>query len=80
MKYALVVGLVLVVFWLWRSSRQSAADDKKQPRPPSKPASLEKATEVVACQLCKVHLPRHEALTGGHGFYCSAEHRRQAGD
>ena len=80
MKYALVLGLVLVVFWLWRSTRQSAVDDKKQARPKSKPASLEKATEIVACQVCQVHLPQHDALIGSQGFYCSAEHRQQAGD
>lgn len=80
MKYALVLGLVLVVFWLWRSSRQSAVDDKKHSRTHSKPASQEKATEIVACLVCQVHLPRSEALIGGQGFYCSAEHRQQAGD
>lgn len=80
MKYALVLGLVLVVVWLWRSTRQSAADDKKQAGPHSKQTSLEKATEIVACQLCQVHLPLNEAQKGSQGFYCSAEHRQQAGD
>lgn len=80
MKYALVLGLVLVVVWLWRSTRKSAADDKKQTRNPSKTASLGKATEIVACQVCQVHLPLNEALNGSQGFYCSAEHRQQADD
>lgn len=80
MKYALVFGLVLVVFWLWRSSRQASADDKKQTPTRQKPTSLENPTEIVACQVCHVHLPRHEALTGSRGLYCSAEHRQQAGD
>lgn len=79
MKYALVFGLVLVVFWLWRSSRQASAVDKKQ-TPQKKPAVLGKATEIVACQVCQVHLPHNEALIGSQGFYCSAEHRQQAGD
>ena len=80
MKYALVFGLVLVVFWLWRSSRQASAGDKKQTQTRPKAASLEKATEIVACQVCHVHLPRTEALAGSRGMYCSAEHRQQAGD
>ncbi len=80
MKYALVLGLVLVVVWLWRSSRQSAADDKKQARAHSKKASPQETTEIVACQVCQVHLPLNEALNGSQGFYCSAKHRQQAGD
>ena len=80
MKYALVIGLVLVVFWLWRSSRQAGAGNKKQTPTSQKPTALEKATEIVACQVCQVHLPRNEALTGRRGLYCSAEHRQQAGD
>jgi len=80
MKYALVFGLVLVIFWLWRSSRQASAGDKKQPPARQKPVSLENPTEIVACKVCRVHLPRHEALTGSRGLYCSSEHRQQAGD
>jgi uncharacterized protein len=80
MKYALVFALVLVVFWLWRSSRQASAGDKKQTQTRQKPASLEKVTEIVACQVCHVHLPRHEAMIGSRGLYCSAEHRQQADD
>lgn len=80
MKYALVLGFVLVVFWLWRSSRQATRDDEKKTPPRQKPGPTTKATEIVACQVCHVHLPRSEALTGGRGLYCSAEHRQQAGD
>ena len=80
MKYALVLGLVLVVIWLWRSSRQASRGDKKRTPTTQKPTVLGKATEIVACQVCQIHLPRSEALTGRHGLYCSAEHRQQAGD
>lgn len=80
MKYALVLGLVLVVFWLWRISRQASAHNKNQAHARKKPAPLEKATEIVACRVCQVHLPRSESLSGTHGLYCSAEHRQQAGD
>ena len=80
MKYALVFGLVLLVFWLWRSGRQAGASDEKPKPAHQKPASLEKATEIVACEVCHVHLPRDEALIGRHGLYCSSAHRQQAGD
>lgn len=71
MKYALIFGLVLVVFWLWRSSRQKVS--------PARPTvRVAKTTEVVACAVCHVHLPREDAVAGKHGLYCSAAHRQQA--
>ena len=80
MKYALIIGVVLVVYWLWRSTRQVGTGNKKHPRASQNPVVPEKATEIVACQVCQVHLPRNEALIGSSGLYCSAEHRQQAGD
>lgn len=80
MKYALVLGLILIVVWLWRSSRQTRQAEKKQTSAHGQPGVLAKATEIVACQVCQVHLPRREALAGSHGLYCSAEHKQQAGD
>jgi uncharacterized protein len=72
MKYALMLGLVLLVFWLWRSSRQ------KTSAPPANRPQPARTTEVVACAVCSVHLPRAEAVAGKHGLYCSAAHRQQA--
>ena len=80
MKYALILGLVLVVFWLWRSARQAQVITKNQANARKTPASLEKVTEIVACRVCQVHLPRNDSISGAHGSYCSAEHRQQAGD
>ncbi|NQW94602.1 MAG: hypothetical protein HQ446_11355 [Polaromonas sp.] len=80
MKYALVIGLILLVFWLWRSTRQAGMDDKKPGSIRPKTDSSIKATEIVACEVCRVHLPRNEALTGSRGLYCSTDHRQQAGD
>lgn len=76
MKYLIVIVLALVVVWLWRSNRRADRQDQRSARPaagPDKPA-----TEVVACAVCAVHLPRSDALPGGRGFYCSDAHRRQA--
>ena len=77
MKYALIFGLVLVVFWLWRSSRQAIASNKDSSAKSTSGGDTE-TTEIVACALCKVHLPRAEALAGKRGLYCSSEHLLQA--
>jgi uncharacterized protein len=81
MKYALVFGLVLLVVWLWRSNRQKSVRDSNQNtahHAVSQPGKQNPATEIVACAMCKVHLPRAEALTGKLGLYCSVAHRQQA--
>jgi uncharacterized protein len=79
MKYLLVMGLVLVVFWIWRHNRETERNADAA-RPPSPPQREPAVTEMVACDLCHVHLPRSEALIGSQGIYCSEAHRRQAGD
>ena len=74
MKYLLIIGLVLVVFFLWRHNRQ--AQNRSAPR--QQPGAPAAATEIVACSVCQVHLPKSEALIGSDGIYCSEAHRRQA--
>ena len=79
MKYFLVFALVLVGLWLWRNNRRTDSRQVNQEpdRRPAHPPGL--PTEIVACDVCHVHLPRSEALTGPGGVYCSAAHRQQAG-
>ena len=80
MKYLLIFGLTMAVIWLWQGKRRSNMADKtspKKPKPQSRPRQLP-ATEIVACDVCSVHLPRTEALSSGRGVYCSDAHRRQA--
>jgi len=80
MKYLLVAALVLVVFWLWRHNREAEKKEAAAARPPSPPHQATEVTEMVACEVCQVHLPRSEALIGPRGgIYCSDAHRRQAG-
>lgn len=80
MKYLLVTALILGIFWLWRHNRQSEKDAAAPPRPPVHAPAASAVTEIVACSVCQVHLPRSEALIGGTGaFYCSQAHRREAG-
>lgn len=76
MKYLIVFVVVLVGVWFWRNNRRAELHEKKpsQPRPVSGP---KQATEVVACAVCAIHLPRPDALPGKHGMYCSDAHRRQ---
>jgi uncharacterized protein len=80
MKYLLIFGLTIAVIWLWQGKRRSALNEKKRqqkPKTQSNPRQLP-TTEIVACDVCSVHLPQTEALTSGHGIYCSEAHRRQA--
>ena len=77
MKYLIVLALVVGVFWLWRHKRQTERDAARPPsRAPS--SATHGATEMVACDVCHVHLPKSEALIGNKGIYCSDAHRRQA--
>ena len=79
MKYLLVITFALVVFWLWRHNRQVEKKAHQAPRAHSNAAEGKAITEMVACPVCNVHLPKSEALPGPDGFYCSEAHRREAG-
>ena len=81
MKYLLILVLTLAVIWLWQGKRRAARANKAR-GPKSQPAAgSEKSlatTEIIACDVCNVHLPHTETLTGRRGNYCSEAHRRQA--
>jgi uncharacterized protein len=79
MKYLLVILLVLVVFWIWRSGRPSPKKQAQPGRHREKPPEEKEISDMVACGVCHVHLPKSEALIGRDGFYCSEAHRREAG-
>jgi uncharacterized protein len=79
MKYFLVILLVVVVFWLWSNNRRIEKQQAEEARQPRQPDPKNALTEIVACDVCQVHLPRFEALIGNKGVYCSDAHRRQAG-
>ena len=83
-KYLLIIGIALVVYWLWRQGRMAEA---REARPKPTPAATTSAPrtspapqDMVACARCGLHLPRSEALADGPGgsapFYCSAAHRQ----
>lgn len=76
MKYLIVLVVVMVGVWVWRNNRRTELRDA----PPPKPRSVsgpKQTTEIVACAVCAVHLPRPDALPGKQGLYCSDAHRRQ---
>lgn len=78
MKYLFIICLMLVGIWLWRHNRQADINQINQKAAKKRPQSIPAATEIVACDVCQVHLPRSEALTGPVGVYCCAAHRQQA--
>lgn len=83
MKYALIFALLGLVFWFWRSQRLNRKNEAGGPAKSAASAASAvagPATEIVACSVCRLHLPRQEALPGQKGQYCSEAHKQLAGD
>jgi uncharacterized protein len=77
MKFLLVVLVVLIGFFIWRSNRRESIS-QKPPEPKLKPTPP--LQEMVSCAHCGVHLPRSEAVQGRRAVYCGNDHLRLAGD
>lgn len=78
MKYIVLIVVIFVVLWLVRGARVTRRDDDGRPaaRPPAPPVIQQ---EMVECPVCRVHLPRTDALPGPDGqLYCCVEHRQHA--
>lgn len=71
MKFFLVLAVVFIGVWLWRSGRQDKVTREKPPTPPE-------PQDMVSCRLCGVHFPKADAVAGRDGLYCSVEHRQRA--
>ncbi len=69
MKAILLVFVILLGVWLWRSSRPTLPR-QKQPKTGPEAQPL----DMVSCAFCSVHLPAAEAIQGNKGVYCSADH------
>lgn len=76
MKYLLVLAVVLIGFYVWRSSREGR-QPPAAPRP-EKPSSDTPSIEMVQCAHCGIHCPSTDAISGKLGVYCTAQHRREA--
>lgn len=74
MKFLLLLAIVLLLVWLWRSSRHHASSSD-QPASPTTPPDPQ---EMVRCAHCGVHLPHGDAVVGRIGLYCSREHQQLA--
>ncbi len=73
MKFLLVFAVLLIAFFLWRSSRGTP---KPPPAPGAKPGT--KVIEMASCDLCGVHCAATDLVVGRQGRYCTAQHRQQA--
>lgn len=73
MKFLLVFAVLLIGFFVWRSSRGT-------PKPPPAPRSKQgtKVIEMGSCDLCGVHCAANDLVVGRQGRYCTAQHRQQA--
>ena len=72
MKYLLLIGLLLIVFWGWRKARTQRDEHARHPasRAPEK---------MVTCAHCGVNLPISDSLPGaGNRHFCCNEHRQAA--
>ena len=81
MKYLIVLIVVFVGVWVWRSSRITARKERED--------SFQRETErqsakktIVSCAHCGLHLLQQEALAAPSSdlrqqlWFCSAEHRQ----
>lgn len=72
MKFLLLLVVVFIAVWAWRSSRLADTDQKKKPAPQPLPQ------DMVSCAQCGVHFPQADAVAGRNGLYCCIEHRQRA--
>ncbi|MBE0509097.1 MAG: hypothetical protein K0A95_06280 [Chromatiales bacterium] len=66
-----VLIIALLVWLAYRAIRGMLS--KPRPGKARRPESL--STDMVRCQHCGIHIPKHEALPRGEHYYCSPEHR-----
>jgi uncharacterized protein len=74
-KYLLLIGIVLLVAWLWRGNRRVDSESGQA----GAGGTAVQQQEMIRCPICSVHFPRSDALPGPDGrLYCCAEHRARA--
>ena len=76
MKFLVVIVVLLIAFWLWRSAREAGRADP--PPGPGTPKAEPPRLEMVRCATCGVHLPESDAVRAQADYYCSVEHLNQA--
>jgi len=78
MKYLLVLIVVMVGIWVWRSNRADARSESRSQSRRREAARDAAAVDMVGCDLCGLHCPRDDLVSGRKGVYCSTGHRNQA--
>jgi uncharacterized protein len=73
MKFLLVLVVVLIGVFAWRSSRR-----ERMPPPAPPPKGAAKVIEMASCDLCGLHCAATDLVVGRRGSYCSQQHRSQA--
>jgi uncharacterized protein len=84
MKYLVVLLVVFVGVWVWRSNRIAISKESKENQENfEREAERQQAKKtMVACAHCGVHLPQIEALAAPSAdlrsqlWFCSTEHRQ----
>jgi uncharacterized protein len=69
MKLLLMLSVVLLALWLWRSRRDSNPKNYRKSSEPEVPP-----LDMVRCTLCSVHVPVVGTVQGKKGTYCSLDH------
>ncbi|QRY81441.1 hypothetical protein JVX91_10175 [Pseudomonas sp. PDNC002] len=64
------IALFILAWWLWRKATRPA-------RPATKATGDERATPMVRCTQCGVHVPQGDALQDEQNWYCSRAHLEQ---
>lgn len=81
MKYLVMLLVVFVGVWVWRSNLIAISKDKQEDKEREAERQQAKKT-MVACAYCGVHLPQIEALAAPSAdlrsqvWFCSTEHRQ----
>jgi len=64
------VVIVVVVYLLLKNYRKQVPGEDMP----------EQAEDMVRCEHCGVHLPKHESILADNRYFCSEEHRRLHAD
>jgi uncharacterized protein len=75
MKFVVFVLAVLVLLWLLKRALGTRVPPAAR-RPEEEKGDGAPLT-MVTCAICGLHLPRHEALPGRGGVFCSEAHRAE---
>ena len=78
MKFLLVLLVVVVAFWIWRSNRAGERAERARTGGRPNAAGADTSIAMLRCDHCGVHFPQGDRIAGKRGVYCSAEHRQQA--